>query len=151
MSPTSLNRAIKRRWSIFSIFLLAACGGEETLSTDTGRWYTSAQVQSGNNLFQTNCAVCHGDQAQGFAEDWKLRDSAGNLPPPPLNGSAHTWHHPLALLDQVISTGGIPYGGTMPGFAELLNAESRLEVIAYFQSFWSVEIYETWAELNNSL
>lgn len=131
------------------LMLLTACGSEGESITDTGRWYTSAQVQRGNILFQANCAVCHGDQAQGLVEDWKSRDSAGNLLPPPLNGTAHAWHHPLVILDQVIASGGIPYGGTMPGFSEQLDRQERQEIIAFFQSFWSEEIYATWVEINN--
>ena len=138
---------------LFSIIILAvllvACGSDGETTTDTGRWYTSGQVQRGNVLFQANCAVCHGNQAQGLAEDWMARDSAGNLPPPPLNGTAHAWHHPMTVLDQVIASGGMPYGGTMPGFAEQLDGQERQEIIAFFQSFWTDEIYSTWQEINN--
>lgn len=133
---------------MISALLVTSCGNERKVNSDTGRWYTSAQVQRGNLLFQANCAVCHGGQAQGLAEDWRIRDSAGNFPPPPLNGTAHTWHHPLAVLDQVIASGGIPYGGTMPGFGEQLDRKERLEVIAYFQSLWSDDIYQSWLQID---
>jgi mono/diheme cytochrome c family protein len=133
---------------MISILLLVACEDEDVL-TDTGRWYTSAQMQRGNSLFQAHCAACHGALAQGLAEDWRVRDSNGNLPPPPLNGTAHTWHHSLDLLDQIIAEGGVLYEGNMPGFSVQLSRADRRNVIAYFQSFWTDEIYNAWMEINN--
>ena len=69
--------------------------------------------------------------------------------PPPLNGTAHTWHHSLDLLDQIIAEGGAFYEGNMPGFSGQLSREDRRAVIAYFQSFWTDEIYNAWMEINN--
>ena len=110
------------------------------------RWYDQAQVSRGRNVFSENCAVCHGEQAQGLAEDWRQRLADGSFPPPPLDGTAHAWHHPMFQLVQTIETGGVPYGGQMPPFAEVLNNDEMLEAIAYFQSFWSEEIYSSWLD-----
>ncbi len=131
---------------------LAACTDSTEyaeVNNETGRWYSTAQINEGNILFQQFCAVCHGDQAQGLAEDWRVRDSEGNLPPPPLNGTAHAWHHPLAVLDQVIAEGGALYEGNMPGFSGQLDKEERHAVIAYFQSLWNDEIYQNWLRIND--
>ena len=121
----------------------------ETDSNSAGqqRWYNQSQLQQGAEVFSNNCAVCHGDQAQGLAENWRQRMPDGNFPPPPLNGSAHAWHHPLVQLTQTIETGGEPYGGQMPPFKEVLNEGDSLAAIAFFQSFWDDDTYLGWLDL----
>ena len=84
-----------------------------TLSTATAaeqRWFSDAQVEQGAKLFQQNCAACHGANAEATSS-WKQTDADGNYPPPPLNGSAHAWHHPLSVLKQTIVDGGAKLGG----------------------------------------
>jgi len=126
---------------------------ENTIGTESAdevaaaqRWYSSAQVERGASVFAQHCADCHGDSAQGLTEDWRTRLPDGSFPPPPLNGSAHAWHHPLAQLLDVINTGGIPYGGQMPPFEDQLSDDEKSAAIAYFQSFWNDEIYEAWLD-----
>lgn len=145
---------------LFSSLLACADNDDETgEGTGTGpvvqaaasasaelRWYSQAQVDQGQAVFAQNCAVCHGERAEGLTEDWRQRMPDGSFPPPPLNGSAHAWHHPLFQLVQTIETGGIPYGGKMPAFSEALDDDQKLAAIAYFQSFWSEEIYENWLD-----
>ena len=85
------------------------------------RWFNQEVVDYGAGLFQQNCAVCHGVNAEG-TKDWKKTDANGNYPPPPLDGSAHAWHHSIDALSSTIRNGGVRLGGTMPGFREKLNA-----------------------------
>ena len=80
----------------------------------SGRWYTPSQVMAGAPLYQEHCAGCHGADGSATAE-WRTPDANGIYPPPPLDGSAHTWHHPLVLLEQTIVDGGAKFGGVMPG------------------------------------
>ena len=47
----------------------------------------------GGKIFNNNCAVCHGQNASGPKGDWREKLADGSYPPPPLNGTAHTWHH----------------------------------------------------------
>ncbi len=110
------------------------------------RWYTGAQLESGQKVFLGNCAVCQGKQAQGLTADWRLRLADGSYPPPPLNGTAHAWHHPLSQLRSSVRDGGIPLGGKMPGFKGRLSTDEQIAAIAYFQSFWTDELYEQWAQ-----
>lgn len=123
-----------------SLALLAGCGAQDRVP---GRWYSMAQVEQGRALFQTHCAQCHGARAEGLG-DWQRRGPDGLYPAPPLNGSAHAWHHPLPMLQQQILQGGIPLGGSMPGFTGILEEAEVLASIAYFQSFWSEDIYAQW-------
>ncbi|MDJ0776997.1 MAG: thioredoxin fold domain-containing protein [Gammaproteobacteria bacterium] len=109
------------------------------------RWYSDQQVRAGEPLYQRNCAVCHGVNGEA-TPDWKTRDANGNYPPPPLNGSAHTWHHDMDVLRRTIREGGQQLGGVMPGFEGRLNGAQIDSIIAFFQSQWPDEIYARWAK-----
>jgi mono/diheme cytochrome c family protein len=109
------------------------------------RWYNQTIVDNANRLFQQNCAVCHGANAEGTS-DWKKTDANGNYPPPPLNGSAHAWHHSIPGLARSIKEGGLKLGGVMPPFGDKLSDQDILALIAYFQSKWPGQVYDVWTE-----
>ena len=132
--------------SIIAIFIsLSGCDSSE--STTNGRWYTQAQVNQGEVLYKKNCSVCHKESAEGTS-DWKKRLDNGALPPPPLNGNAHAWHHSMEVLLRTIDNGGVPLGGTMPAFKGQFSDNEKRSIIAYFQSFWRDKIYLTWESRN---
>jgi mono/diheme cytochrome c family protein len=110
-----------------------------------GRWYKQSHVELGKPLFKDNCAKCHGSNGQSVF-NWKERLVDGSFPPPPLNGSAHSWHHPLSMLLGTIKAGGIARGGKMPAFKDQLSDEEIISVTAYFQNFWSDDIYQAWIQ-----
>lgn len=124
----------------------ASASGEES----NGRWYSEAQATMGRGVFAENCAVCHGAEAQGAEGDWREKLDDGSFRPPPLDGSAHAWHHPLEILLRVIDYGGVAMGGKMPEFIDVLEQDEKLAAIAYFQSFWSDEIYQQWMQMGGS-
>jgi mono/diheme cytochrome c family protein len=117
---------------------------------DAPRWYSSNQLELGTQVFADNCSDCHGLRAQGRFDDWKQKLPDGSFPPPPLNGNAHAWHHPLSVLLGVINQGGVAYGGKMPGFQASLNEQEKLAVIAYFQDFWSTQTYDNWLQMGGT-
>ncbi len=123
---------------------LAVLLGPPAKAAEDGRWYSEEQARRGEALFRQNCATCHGQNAEGTA-DWKTRDANGNFPPPPLNGTAHTWHHDLDLLRRTIREGGQKLGGVMPAFEGRLESDQIDAIIAFFQSQWSDEIYQRWS------
>lgn len=116
----------------------------QSLAAENDRWYTDEQVTSGEPLFRQNCAACHGQNAEA-TPNWKQTDANGNYPPPPLNGTAHAWHHNLDLLRRTVLEGGAKLGGQMPAFEGVLSAEQIDSVIAFFQSKWSDDIYQRWS------
>jgi mono/diheme cytochrome c family protein len=129
--------------------LVAGCGNADTPATPVaGRWYSAEQVERGSGLYQQYCAVCHAADGSATAE-WRTIGPDGHYPPPPLNGTAHTWHHSLEVLDDTIAVGGGQFGGVMPGFGASLDHNDRLAVIAWFQSLWPDEIYTKWLEINS--
>ncbi len=109
------------------------------------RWYSSDHVSNGERVFKQNCASCHGQNAEA-TPIWKETDSNGNFPPPPLNGSAHAWHHDIQVLRRTIRNGGQKLGGTMPPFKESLSPVQVDQAIAYFQSKWPDDTYQKWSE-----
>lgn len=138
-----------RLFLISAVLLVAACAKSESPSLAVeGRWYTAGQVEQGRGLYTVHCAVCHAADGSATA-DWRKLDANGNYPPPPLNGTAHTWHHPLDLLDDTIANGGTQFGGVMPGFSAVMDRSERLAVVAWFQSLWTDDIYLKWQEINS--
>jgi thiol:disulfide interchange protein DsbC len=115
-----------------------------SISVAQTRWYDQSAVDSGNAIFKQNCASCHGVNAEA-TPDWKKTDSNGKYPPPPLDGTAHAWHHSKELLKKTIQEGGAKLGGLMPAFEDKLSDKDLDAVIAYFQSKWSDDVYHKWA------
>jgi len=107
------------------------------------RWFGDDQVRAGAALFQRHCAECHGSEAQGDP-NWTRIGADGKYPPPPLNGTAHSWHHPLAVLRQTVRDGGATVGGRMPPFRDKLNADQIDSLIAFFQAKWPDQVYASW-------
>jgi mono/diheme cytochrome c family protein len=134
--------------AMIAVFVLAAVGAETSeRSTVPGRWFTEAQVEAGRALYAENCAECHGADG-GATADWRTPGPDGHYPPPPLNGTGHTWHHSLAQIDSSIADGGAQFGGVMPGFGATLNDSQRLSIIAFIQNWWSDEIYTKWQQID---
>jgi mono/diheme cytochrome c family protein len=122
----------------------AASSAEAPKSETVGaRWYTADGVSRGDPIFARLCADCHGKKGQG-SFTWRQRGADGKFPPPPLNGTAHAWHHPIRALGSQIKFGAPGGSGTMPGFAQTLSDQDVIDVIAWFQDKWSDEIYAAW-------
>jgi len=101
------------------------------------------QILRGGRLYQQHCAACHGPLAQGAA-NWRQRDEEGKFPPPPLDGSAHTWHHPTAQLTGIIKNGTLDRGGNMPAWKDQLDDQDITDVLAWIKAQWPDEIYAQW-------
>ena len=99
-------------------------------------------------MFKENCAECHGDQGQGLVKDWQKPQADGKFPAPPLNGTAHTWHHSKKLLLRTVNMGGIPLGGSMPAFKDKLTEKEKEAALAHVMSLWPDNIYDAWAKRN---
>lgn len=130
---------------IFLAVFAVSCSDNSDAPAFTGRWYTQTQVDAGRTLFQANCASCHGADAQG-TENWTTTLADGSYPPPPLNGTAHAWHHPLAALRRTINIGSIQLGGKMPAFKGKFSNDDIDALIAFFQSKWEAKVYDAWME-----
>lgn len=141
-------------FKIFAIPIVAlglvAC--DKTPVTQTGdagsaaveREQDATQVARGKAVYDKYCIECHGANGQGQPGDWRIRDADGRFPPPPLDSSAHAWHHPTAVLLEVIREGSPEGQGNMPAWKGKLSEQQMQDVVAYIKSLWSDEVYALW-------
>lgn len=101
------------------------------------------QFTAGQRLFQKNCAICHGKNAQG-AKDWRKPDKEGKSPAPPLNGAGHTWHHSTKSLTNTVKNGTVKIGGNMPAWKENLSNDEIKLILVWITAQWPDEIYTAW-------
>ncbi|PTN11317.1 c-type cytochrome [Nitrosomonas aestuarii] len=119
---------------------------KDILNRDTGlivRNFDTDQIKRGESVFQINCEGCHGKNAEGTV-DWRKPNADGKFPPPPLNGTAHAWHHSTAVLKKTILKGGPPEISAMPAWEGILTEQQVDDVVVWIKSLWPDEIYATW-------
>ncbi len=100
------------------------------------------RIKRGAAVYSTNCASCHGPNGEG-TPNWREQGADGRYPPPPLNGSAHDWHHSTATLERMIREGSPGIGG-MPAWDGKLTNQEIDDVIVWIKSQWPDEIYDIW-------
>ena len=103
-------------------------------------------LAQGRDIYQQHCAACHGSEGQGLVADWKNPGADGKYPPPPLNGTEHTWHHPLSQLVRVVRDGTAKLGGNMPAWSDKLSTEQIENTLHYVISLWPDDIFRGWEE-----
>lgn len=157
---------IKKIFLLGSVLILAACS-QESSSTAPAAPVTSqsiaaakvistppranfAKVARGGKLYQTNCASCHGAQAQG-EPNWRQPRADGLNSAPPLNGSGHAWHHPKKMLLRTIKYGTPGGKGRMQPWKDKLNDQQIGDITAWFISKWPKEVYASWYKRTKGL
>ncbi|MBT9568625.1 MAG: c-type cytochrome [Thiobacillus sp.] len=148
--------------ALFSGLFLSACDQEavprasqmpalgEAEDAEAGpldRKLDPARIARGKTVFEQNCAVCHGAQGKGLPGDWRVRDAQGNYPPPPLDASAHAWHHPTKVLLEVVRDGSPGGVGNMPAWKDKLSEAQIEDVVMYIKSLWSDPVYRLWMKM----
>ena len=103
----------------------------------------AATLAMGEKIYRDNCAKCHGNDAQGDPQ-WRKVGADGQYPPPPLNGTGHSWHHSRAVLHDIIKNGSPPGQGNMPAWGGKLSDAQIDAVISYIQSLWPDDVYAAW-------
>jgi mono/diheme cytochrome c family protein len=105
-------------------------------------------VAHGKTIYANQCAACHGAKLEGQPE-WRMRRPDGRLPAPPHDETGHTWHHPDAVLVDIVKNGLVPgrtapddYKSDMPAYAQVLSDDDIAAVLAYIKSTWPAEILE---------
>ncbi len=105
--------------------------------------FNSEQIMRGEKVYVANCMGCHGPNGVG-TPDWRKPNSDGKYPPPPLDGTAHAWHHSTDVLKKTILKGTPPEIGSMPAWEGKLTEQQIDDVIVWIKSLWPVEIYDLW-------
>ncbi len=110
-------------------------------------------VGQGRAIYANQCAACHGESLQG-QPNWRDRMPNGKLPAPPHDKTGHTWHHPDAVLVDIVRNGLVPgrtaprgYVSDMPAYGALLSDEDIAAVIAYIKSSWPPKVLEAQKEV----
>ena len=89
-------------------------------------------ITAGETIFQTNCAVCHGESGQGDGP------AAEGLDPAPANLADGMMMRDLSdgYLFWRITEGGAmdPFNSTMPAWGASLSEEERWQVISYIRT-----------------
>lgn len=114
-----------------------ACGNDPSTESAVER---SEPIERGQRIFVETCAACHGSSGEG-QPNWRTTNPDGTLPPPPLNGSGHTWHHGDGTLYKQVKLGGgyldLPgFKSGMPGFGDQLSHQEIIDVLTYVKSLW---------------
>lgn len=104
----------------------------------------AAQVALGKQVYEAQCAACHGTKLEG-QPNWRERLASGKLPAPPHDASGHTWHHRDELLFTITKHGAerdAPpgYQSDMTAFGNQLSDEQIWAVLSYIKSTWSEDI-----------
>ena len=107
------------------------------------RNFDAAQIERGYATYLKNCSVCHGPNGEA-TPDWRTPLENGRYPPPPLDDSAHAWHHSTEELKRFILNGGPPGEGRMPGWEGVLTEQEIDDILVWIKSLWSDEVYEAW-------
>lgn len=118
--------------------------GADTATAPFERNLDPRQVARGQGIYAQHCTVCHGPEGKGMPGNWRIRDAQGRYPPPPLDDSAHAWHHPTAVLLQAVREGSPEGEGNMPAWKGTLSEQEIQDVVAYIKSLWSDPVYRLW-------
>lgn len=104
-------------------------------------------LNHGAQLFQENCAQCHGPEAQGHP-DWQ---TPGVVAAPPLNGTGNDWKRSRAELIAIIRDGAKRNGEpTMPAWKGRLSDADIDDIIAWFQALWPPDVYLRWQRVHTA-
>jgi mono/diheme cytochrome c family protein len=111
------------------------------------------RVMQGRTLYANHCAACHGASLQG-QPNWRDRMPNGKLPAPPHDKTGHTWHHPDAVLIDIVKNGLVPgrtappgYVSNMPAYGAILSDEEIIDVLTYIKSSWPPQILKAQKEV----
>ncbi len=127
---------------IVGSWLLAGCSLASETSLPTATTVptpTLDPVAPGREVFQRVCAQCHGQKAEGYANEQAA---------PALDHSEHAWHHPDQQIQDWIKNG--KYGFVqMPALGDQLSDEEIEAVIAYLHTLWTPEQLETQQDITS--
>lgn len=130
---------------LVSLFIAFRPGGIKT-ETSGVIPRDQTQIAFGKEVYQNNCASCHGAALEG-QPDWRKRRTDGRLPAPPHDDSGHTWHHRDVDLFRITKNGiqdivGPDYETDMPVFKDILTDDEIWAALAFIKSTWSERILQ---------
>ena len=139
-------------WIVIGLWL-AACGKEESApppltapsTAETEPLFPVENMMRGAQLYQEQCAQCHGPEAQGHP-DW---ENPAIVAAPPLNGTGNAWKKKKSELIAIIRNGASRNGmPVMPAWKGRLTEQDMEDIVIWFQALWPPEVYDDWREAN---
>ena len=97
----------------------------------SGSLTASAKPAHGEELYRKYCASCHGPNGQGEF-NWMNKDRGA----PPLDSSAHAWHHEDSQLVSMILDRPAP-DSRMPPWRGILTRDDAIDIVAYIKTLWT--------------
>ena len=148
---------MSRTWVVLGLALLAACSKEDkpapALTPPPAlQHFEPASLARGARLFEKNCALCHGPQAQGHP-DWQTPSDGHFAAAPPLDGTGNDWKRSRAELAATILNGvkrKTDNAEVMPAWKGRLSERDVEDVINWMQSLWPAQVYDTWTKTQPS-
>lgn len=113
-------------------------------------WFSASQraeLQLGRQIYEANCADCHGVNLQG-QPNWQPPGADGLMPAPPHDETGHTWHHTTELLFAITKYGIVEaanlegYQSAMPAYEGVLTDGEIEAVLSFIKSQWPEELQE---------
>lgn len=151
------------KWALAVIFILVLAGGywgytqfaTPQVDQKTGllAYKNPRVIAAGQEIYQANCAACHGDNLEGEA-NWQQPKPTGRMPAPPHNETGHTWHHSDELLFNITKYGiarlsnNPNYQTDMPIYEDILSDDEIVAVLAYIKSTWPTEVQQRHDQIN---
>jgi len=131
-----MNRTL--RIVVFGLFSVAVLVAQAVLQSARN----NDTLTLGTQVYAADCARCHGARGEGGNPAAPLaRDASGLRPAPPHDSTGHTWHHPDALLKEIITNGSSypDFQSPMPAWGDKLSEAEIDAVIAYIKTWWTDE------------
>lgn len=143
-----------RAWTAMALLAGMSCGCGQDAPPEkdavNARGLGIAQIERGRQVYEKHCQTCHGVGGKGQPGDWRQRKPNGLYPPPPLDDTAHAWHHPTVVMKQAIESGSPPDMGDMPAWKGRLSDRQIDDVIVFVKSLWSDAVYAQWLEIERN-
>ena len=95
---------------------------------------TSDPVTQGRQVFERICADCHGENAEGYANE---------LNAPALDSTEHAFHHPDQQIHDWIVNGKLGVGRQMPPLGDQMTDREVHAIIDYLHTLWKKEQLES--------
>jgi len=136
---------------VAALLLLGACSKEEDKATTPSpgivmRHFDPESVKRGAQVFEKNCVICHGPQAQGHP-DWQTPSDGSFAAAPPLNGTGNDWKRSRTMLAATIRNGVRRKSDkvdVMPAWKGRLSEQDIEDMLNWMQSLWPAEVYDAW-------
>ena len=126
--------------SVVSIFIY---NSQEAFASSPFGTLDSDRLDRGRESYDKNCASCHGNDAVG--DNRVINSNGKRYQAPPLNGTAHAWHHSPVHLFSYVKNGSPDKLSPMLGFQDQLKDEEIQEIFAYLYNMWPDRVKRRYA------